>query len=177
MPGKLRTVLLALAALAALAPAAHASVGSIYGDYTKDGSIDGCNYSPGDLNNAIGSIPTDVAQYDPRFKNALNDALGDNCGGGGGGSAQQGGGAGKQATAPDGSPKPAKLASTDVELAADTDLSEDRGVPPALLILGGLVAAILLGTLALAGFRRGGGPDGGGVLAEYYWGFRDRFGR
>jgi hypothetical protein len=192
MSGPIRILLLAAALLAApaLPGQALASVGSIYGDYSKDGQIDGCSYSPSDLNGALGSVPTDVAQYDPRFVDALNKALSDrSCGKGAGAGAPAAatgnGAAGSgQKTAADGSPAPGGLVGTDVALSGSPDFSSDRGFPAALGVLAGLVALILLGTGALALARRndwhlGGAPMAGlrSTLSDYYWGMRDQLGR
>lgn len=110
MPGKLLTTLFCAIALAGLTlpagAAAADSVGAIYGDYTKDGDVNGCDYSAGQINGAIGSIPTDVAQYDPGFKNALNKALADSCGKGADGSRTSNPGGAPQGYGPDGSPGP-----------------------------------------------------------------------
>jgi hypothetical protein len=184
MPGRF-TQLLALAALAvALAVPAHASAGlsGLYNDYTKDGSIDGCDYSSQDLNGAIGNIPTDVAQYDPRFKDALNNALSDKCGSGGSNALTAGGAAGKGKkgkTATDGSLAPA--ATPDAESSSTgADISSDRGFPAALIVLGGLIAAILIGTGFVALSRNAGWRPLSGfrdTISEYYWGLRDHLGR
>jgi hypothetical protein len=189
MPGinfKTLRVPLAFAALAvALSVPAPASAGlsGLYNDYTKDGAIDGCNYSSQDLNGALGSIPTDVAQYDPRFKDALNNALSDKCGSGGSNALTAGGGGGgkgkKGKAAADGSLAPA--GTPDASASPDsTDISSDRGFPAALIVLGGLIAAILIGTGAVALFRNAGWRPLSGfrdTVSEYYWGLRDHLGR
>jgi hypothetical protein len=177
---------LALAALAvALAVPAHASAGlsGLYNDYTKDGSIDGCDYSSQDLNGALGSIPTDVAQYDPRFKDALNNALSDKCGSGGS-NALTAGGAGKAKgkdgkAAADGSLAPAATPDA-ASSSAGADISSDRGFPAALIVLGGLIALILLGTGGVALSRNSGWRPLSGfrsTISDYYWGLRDQLGR
>ena len=60
-------LLIACALTAALAaPAtADAAPSGAYGDYSHDGSINACSYSTSQLQGAIGSVPTDIAQYDP----------------------------------------------------------------------------------------------------------------
>jgi hypothetical protein len=175
---------LLLASLALLAPAhAGASLSSLYNDYTKDGAIDGCDYTSGDLNGALGSIPTDVAQYDPRFKDALNNALSDKCGSGGSNalSEQVPGAGGKNPRSGDGSLAPS--AAGDSATAAGiggADVSSDRGFPAALIVLGGLIGAILLGTGGVALARNAGWHPMGGfrdTVSEYYWGVRDHLGR
>jgi hypothetical protein len=175
----------ALAALTvALAVPAHAgaSLSGLYNDYTKDGSIDGCDYSSQDLNGALGSIPTDVAQYDPRFKDALNNALSDKCGSGGSNALTAAGGKGKGkkgkeaadgSLAPDATPDPSSSSS-------GADISSDRGFPAALIVLGGLIALILLGTGGVALSRNSGWRPLSGfrsTISDYYWGLRDQLGR
>ena len=193
MPGKFRSpvahsslirafVLAALAAALVVPAHAGASLSTLYNDYTKDGSIDGCDYSSSDLNGAIGDIPTDVAQYDPRFKDALNNALSDKCGSGGSNavSEQAPGAGGKNGKSADGSPAPVPSEAPAVPDGTSADISSDRGFPAALIVLGGLIAAILLGTGAVALARNSGWrPLGslGGTLSDYYWGLRDHLGR
>jgi hypothetical protein len=182
MPG-LRTLIAVVALGAALAApaAAQAGAGSAYGDYSSDGKINGCDYSGGQLQNAIGSIPTDIAQYDPRFKNALNNAL-----------AQRAAGCGSAATTPTakqqttaghgkkaGAPAPSVVAAPAVS--GSTDLRTDHGFPAALAVLAAMVALIILGT-ALVYWRRGRTPRArrGSLFSfftDYYWGIRDTIGR
>jgi hypothetical protein len=176
-------VLVALGAALAVPAATHASVGSTYGDYSKDGTINGCDYSSSDLQIALGSVPTDVAQYDPRFKNALNNALAQRaagCGGtaGAGGVADQNK---KAAAAANGSPKP-PVASPAAVPASDTNLgSSDHGFPLALGVLAALVAMIIAAT-GLVAYARGEWGYAGrrrffSFFSDYYWGIRDTIGR
>jgi hypothetical protein len=174
----------ALAAALALPAGASASVGSAYGDYAKDGTINGCDYSASDLQGALGSVPTDVAQYDPRFKNELNKALSQRasgCSNGGGSSQGSGVGTAGGGNASDGSPKPPAVVDTNVDQGGNHDLSSDRGLPLALWVLAALIALIVLGTAVVA-LRGGGAPAIAGhglrsALSDYYWGLRDKFGR
>lgn len=65
------TVVLGLAA----APAAHANAfETVYRDYKKDGSIDACAHSPGELQEAKAQVPNDIEQYAPDFPDALDAA-------------------------------------------------------------------------------------------------------
>jgi hypothetical protein len=134
------------------------------------------------LQNALGSIPTDVAQYDPRFKNALNNALAQRAGGCGAGS----GGASatqtkKDPAAVDGSPKPPPAEAAG-RLTAPTNLASGHGFPVALAVLAALVAAIVAGT-AIVAYTRGREPGYAGrsrvfsAFSDYYWGIRDTIGR
>jgi hypothetical protein len=176
-------VLAALGAALAAPAAARASVCSAYGDYSTDGTINGCDYSSSDLQNALGSIPTDVAQYDPRFKNALNNALAQRAGGCGAGSGAAAGADQKKkaAAAADGSPKPPP-AETAGHLSAPTNLGSNHGFPLALAVLGALVAMIIAGT-AIVAYTRAREPGYAGrggifsVFTDYYWGIRDTIGR
>lgn len=153
--------------VALLVPAsAGADIGSLYGEYTADGSIDGCKHSGAELQNAIGSVPTDVQQYDPRFLGELNRALAQRsrgCSSGNGGGTPQsplgsfGGGGGSSGGSPhaaDGSPSPGRPVSTDAKLANSPDISGDHGFPLALAILGALIAMILTGAGVMALSRR-----------------------
>jgi len=175
---KLATFAALSAALAAPA-AAHAGA---YGDYSSDGSINGCDYSSSELQNAAGSIPTDVAQYDPRFKDALNKAMAQRAAGCGSGAAAAEQNQKTAAAAPDGSPKPPAVAApVPAQLSGDTDLSSNHGFPAALAVLAAMVALIILGT-ALVAWRSEYRPRGSGAgffafFTDYYWGIRDTIGR
>ena len=148
--------------VALVAPASSAaSLGGIYGNYTTNGSIDGCKYSAGDLQNALGSVPTDIQQYDPGFVNALNKALAQRSNGCSSGGTQAVSGSSKSSpggrtTAADGSPKPPGLARG--SLAANRSVSPDSGLPPVVALLAGLVGLILAGGAAIAFVRRFGWP-------------------
>ncbi len=182
--------LLAVAGLATMlalpASASAASLQTIYRDFAKDGKIGTCTYTAADLQNALDSVPTDIAQYDPRFVDQLNRALearsSGQCGGGGdpGTAVTPGGGSvggstslppagiapgGLGDVAPDGAPKPAGVPVNVEPIEAqtlDANLDPDRGFPLALALLGGVVALVLLGVggLALAQ-RRGWDPASG----------------
>jgi hypothetical protein len=182
----LRNLLAVVTLGAALAgpTAAHASVGSAYGDYSQDGAINGCDYSGSDLQGALGSIPTDVAQYDPRFKNALNNALAQRAGGcGAGGGVGAGGGETKKSAAAVGGSTTPPAADTAGQLGGETNVgSSEHGFPAVLGVLAGLVALIIAAT-ALVAFARGRRPRSGGqhgflsFFSDYYWGIRDTIGR
>jgi hypothetical protein len=158
-------LLIAGIAVAFVAPASAdaASLVQIYKDYSAHGTIDPCKYSAGDLQSAVGSIPTDVQQYDPRFIGALNHALEYRAAGGckhapspsqvsGAGTTASGGaaggaGGGGGGLAKDGSPKPlqapATVSAAPVSAVTPPDLNADRGFPLALGILAAIVAVIL----------------------------------
>ena len=170
-----------IAALAAALAAPAAAQAGVYGDYSSDGSIDGCDYSGSELQNAAGSIPTDVAQYDPRFKDALNKALAQRAAGCGGGETAAEQSQKTAAAAADGSPKPPAPTAVPGQLAGDTDLDSEHGFPAALAVLAGMVALIILGT-ALVAWRsetrlRTGRAGFFAFFTDYYWGIRDTIGR
>ena len=173
-------VMLVLGAALAGPAMADASVGGTYGDYASDGSIDGCAYSGNDLQDALGSVPTDIAQYDPRFKDALNKALAQRAAGCGSESSSEAKQKEAAAAGPDGSPKPPG-SDSGVELTGNADLSSDHGFPAVLGVLAGLVALIIVATALLAlRSNRERSYDGGGFFSffsDWYWGFRDSIGR
>ena len=168
---------LALAGLAAAlvvpGTASAASLGQLYQSYSKTGAIDPCTHSSAELQSALDSIPTDVQQYDPRFAEALRNALNyrasggcnkhrdqgvasSSTAGGFGGSGGSGGG-----TASDGSPKPvgAPAGAAKGPLSADpaaASFDADRGFPLALGILAAVLALILGGAGFVAYGRRNG---------------------
>lgn len=78
-------VVAVFAALFMARSAMAADVNDIFNDYQKNGSINACKYSPGDLQRAGGQLPSDVEQYSPSFSDQLNQARGQQCGGGGSG--------------------------------------------------------------------------------------------
>jgi hypothetical protein len=183
MTGQRKLFVLVVVGAALAAPAAaHASAGAAYGDYSKDGRIDGCDYSSSDLESALGSVPSDVAQYDPRFKNALNDALAQRaagCGTAAGASAV--GQKKKHAAVANSSPKP-PAADAVPQLPSHTNLGSDHGFPAALGVLAALVALIIAATAVVAytrGREPGYGKRGGffSFFSDYYWGIRDTIGR
>ncbi len=184
-------------ALVVPAQAGAVGVGDAYRDYAKDGSLDACKYSAEELQTLLSSVPTDIAQYDPRFVDELNRALdarasgacnkkgkglsavgggsGTGSAGGTGGSSGSGGGS---AFASDGSPKPVSTAPTGggtsaVPAAAATpEIGSDRGFPVALGVLVGLLSAILLGTVGWAAARHYGWHP-----AAFIQGLREGLGR
>jgi hypothetical protein len=178
-PRRLLTLVALGTALAAPA-AAHAST---YGDYSSDGSIDGCNYSGGALQGALGSVPTDVAQYDPRYVDALNKALAERAAGCGAATTASAVEPKKKAaaTATGEAPMPPAI-DTGVDLTGSTDLTANHGLPTALWVLSGLVALIIAATATVA-YRREREPTFGGrrgrfsFFTDYYWGIRDTIGR
>jgi hypothetical protein len=171
-------ILAALGAALVVPASAHAGAGSTYGDYSQNGYIDACKYSSSQLQDALGSVPTDVAQYDPRFINQLNAALasraGGACAGGAGAAAAAAAGkAGKRDASGSGdAPSPID---TKVDLPGDTNLSSDRGVTTPLAVLAGLVALIIAGTAGVAFWRGRGGRFS--LFSDFYWGIRDTIGR
>lgn len=66
---------LACAASLALPASASAQFGQVFGDYRGDQRINGCAYSPGQLQGALGQVPPDIEQYAPNFVDELNRAL------------------------------------------------------------------------------------------------------
>jgi hypothetical protein len=170
-------ILGALGAALVLPASAHAGAGSTYGDYSQNGYIDACKYSSSQLQDAIGSVPTDVAQYDPRFINQLNAALASRasgaCAGSAGAAAAAAGKAGKRDASGSGdAPSPI---GTKANLPGNTDLSSSRNFATPLAVLAGLIALIIAGTAGVAFWRgRGGRPS---MFSDYYWGIRDTIGR
>jgi hypothetical protein len=65
-----------LAAALLLAPATSAFA-DLYNDYKNNGSVNPCNYSPGEVNKQLKNLPPDVQQYAP----GLADQLRRPCGG------------------------------------------------------------------------------------------------
>ncbi len=183
-------------ALALPAGASGASIGTIYRDYSADGAIDPCKYSAADLQAALGAVPTDVQQYDPRFVSALNRALearsagacskggakGSTSSGGGGAATGTGvppstGGSGSAvgpSSAPDGSPTPSGAPSSTAAVPVSEtggDLDDEGGFPLWLGILGGMLALALIGGGGLVlGRRQGWGTDPG--TGTQAWGDR-----
>jgi hypothetical protein len=178
LPNRKLLILAALGAALVLPASAHAGAGSTYGDYSQNGYIDACKYSSSQLQDALGSVPTDVAQYDPRFINQLNQALASRasgaCAGSAGVAAAAAGKAGKRDASGSGdAPSPID---TKVELpGGNSDLSSDRGFPTPLAVLAVLVALIIAGTAGVAFWRGRGGRLS--MFSDYYWGIRDTIGR
>jgi hypothetical protein len=154
------------AALIVPGTASAASLGQLYHSYSNTGAIDPCTHSSAELQSALDSVPTDVQQYDPRFAEALKNALNYRASGGCNKRVDQGvasnssaggfggtGGGGGGTTARDGSPKPpgAPAGTPKGALSANpaaASFDADRGFPLPLGILAAVVAAIL----ASAGF-------------------------
>lgn len=82
---RLIALITAVATLGAVAPAAAQDP---LQDFRKNGSINPCNYTPGQLRNGLNGLPPDVQQYAPGLADQL--AAGRGLCGGGGGSAPQG---------------------------------------------------------------------------------------
>ena len=79
-----RTAHLAAAAVVAslaLAPSAFGQ-NELYNDFSGDGQINACAYSPGQLQNGLNNLPPDVQQYAPGFADQLRAGLEAQCGGG-----------------------------------------------------------------------------------------------
>jgi len=166
-----------LLALTALAPAlALAAAGPAaadpYDDYRRDGSVNPCNYSPGELQRSRDALPPDVIQYSPGLADQLAAGQ-EGCGGsapgaapetretevvpglpsaGGGGSAAGAAGDGRQARILD-PPTPkavdqVRLANLATPAPAVKPGSEE--MPGwVLAVLGGLALIGLLGFLAV----------------------------
>lgn len=193
-----RRVFLLAALISALVLPAHASaanVGDAYRDYATDGSLDACKYSAAELQALLSSVPTDIAQYDPRFVDELNRALdgrasgacskkgkgtpnsaltGAVAGTAGSGGGSDGAGSGGVGKAKDGSPKPVVAApvATAVPAAAEApEIGSDRGFPVALGVLAALLGLVLFGTAVWAARRNGWSP------AAFFQGVREGFGR
>ncbi len=158
-------------ALIALAPVLAVlfvapAVADPYDDYRRDGSVNPCNYSPGELQRSRDALPPDVIQYSPGLADQLAAGQ-EGCGGsapgaapetrdsqivpglpsaGGGGSAETGDSRRARILDPP-TPKAAdqvRLANLATPAPAVTPGSE--GMPGwVLLVLGGLAALGLLG--------------------------------
>ena len=173
--GMARTGQLAVAAAAvallAGAPPAGAQT-ELYNDFQGDGIIDGCSYSPGQLQDGLNGLSPDVEQYAPGFGDQLRSGLTAQCGGGGGavttttdenGVVTPLGGSSeppttteiRTPTAPEGSGRPplGNLPSPTV-LAAPTGSQAPDG------LLAGLVAALLLLIVVVGGAYRVGASLG-----------------
>jgi hypothetical protein len=87
---------LAIASLIVLVLAAAPAVASaqkLFQDFQRDGSINPCKYSDGQLRKGLQGVPPDLQQYAPGFSDQLRAGRG-NCGGGAGSGAGGAGGAG-----------------------------------------------------------------------------------
>jgi hypothetical protein len=83
----MRLAVAVIAAFAVLAPGASANqFQRLYNDFKGDGVINGCGYSPGQLQRGASEIPPDVEQYAPSFADQLAAArqrqAAGRCGGG-----------------------------------------------------------------------------------------------
>ena len=76
-----RTLLSLLLAAVLLAQAATAAAQNPIDDYRRNGTIDPCKYSDGQLRRGSGNLPPDVEQYAPGLADALNQGR-EGCGGG-----------------------------------------------------------------------------------------------
>ena len=82
-----RTLPILLLAAALLVPAATATAQNPVDDYRRNGTIDPCKYSDGQLRRGIGNLPPDVEQYAPGLADQLNQGR-QGCGGGAPGSTE-----------------------------------------------------------------------------------------
>ena len=70
-----------------LAPAATAVAQNPIDDYRRNGTINPCKYSDGQLRKGLGNLPPDVEQYAPGLSDSLNAGR-QGCGGGAPGAAE-----------------------------------------------------------------------------------------
>ena len=82
-----RTLTSLLLAVVVLAPAATAAAQNPIDDYRRNGAIDPCKYSDGQLRRGVGNLPPDVEQYAPGLADQLNQGR-QGCGGGAPGGAE-----------------------------------------------------------------------------------------
>lgn len=75
-----RSLFTLLLAAVLLAPAAAAEAQNPIDDYRRNGTIDPCKYTDGQLKRGIGNLPPDVEQYAPGLADQLNQGRG-GCGG------------------------------------------------------------------------------------------------
>ena len=87
LPAVKRTLTSLLLAVVVLAPAATAVAQNPIDDYRRNGTIDPCKYSDGQLRKGIGNLPPDVEQYAPGLADQLNPGR-QGCGGGAPGGAE-----------------------------------------------------------------------------------------
>ena len=76
-----RTLLSLLMVAFLLAGTATAAAQNPIDDYRRNGTIDPCKYSDGQLRRGSGNLPPDVEQYAPGLADALNQGR-EGCGGG-----------------------------------------------------------------------------------------------
>lgn len=191
-------IVLAAAALAALAIGTPASAtASIYSDYTSQGPLVGCDYSPDRLRNALANVPPDIQQYDPGYVSSLNGALANQasgaCASGAAESAAlRAAAAARAGHARDGSPAPTAVLAGRTSGVGPLDLadlsSSDHGLPLALAVLVGAMGLLLLSVVVFAATQTRRVANGGEqeptsrtslrtALSDYWWGLRDRFRR
>jgi len=80
LPRVRRTLTSLLVAAAVLGPAAGAAAQGPIDDYRRNGTIDPCKYSDGQLKQGLGNLPPDVEQYAPGLADQLNQGR-QGCGG------------------------------------------------------------------------------------------------
>ena len=131
-----------------LVPAlAQADFQTLFNDYRADGTIDGCNYSESDLSAGLGSVPSDVRQYDPGFTDAINAALQQAAAGCNAG--PQAASIANEVSAADGSPGPAPPKGLALAKPGDA-----RDIPVVLIALMVALAAALGAAATWAAGRR-----------------------
>lgn len=186
MKRKAHLTVLGAVAAALLAPALALGAGS-YDDYSSDGNLNACRYSPSQLQDDLASAPSDVRQYDPGYLDALRRALGQQTSGGCDPGAPAGGEErGRAAAAAQvdsggpGTPGGNATSPSSIRL-GDLDRRDLPAWPAVLAGVGGLVIlAAILFTLAFArqGLRATGpGTGASSALSDYWWALRDRLGR
>ena len=77
-----KAVVIALALCSLAAVGASPAVAGPVEDFRQDGSVDVCQYSPGELNRAADGLPPDVVQYSPGLADQLAAGQ-EGCGGAG----------------------------------------------------------------------------------------------
>lgn len=135
-------------ALLLLPSLAQADFQTLFDDYRADGTIDGCNYSQGDLSAGLGSVPSDVRQYDPGFSDAINAAM-EQAAAGCNASPSEASSIKNEISAADGSPGPARPKG--LALASPGDA---RDIPAVLIGVMVLLGAALGAAAALLASRR-----------------------
>ena len=83
-----RWITATLAALAALSAPAPASAQDILNDFRRNGTINPCQYSDGQLRRGLQGLPPDIQQYAPGLADQLSGGR-EGCGAGGGGGGAQ----------------------------------------------------------------------------------------
>lgn len=155
----------------ALSMAAPALGQSILNDFRRDGTVDPCRYSDGQLRKGVNGLPPDIQQYAPGLADQLSAGR-EGCGGGGGGgqpaaaapAATGAGGGGGGPAAPGAAPAvkvpapPAPKAKdrgklADVETPTVTGAAAGTGTPG---WLAPLLGALSLGAILFTVVRLGG---------------------